>query len=141
MHREVTSTLSKLLASSDTTTSHNIEMHRRYALVKRVMVYLTQIQANQMYLSAKDLCDEIGTTQRTLQRAFNDVLAVSPYQYLMSVRLQSAYRWMQKKAHTTSVTEVGERFGFTSSSSFIGHYQSFFGETPAATLRRYKKQR
>lgn len=138
LRKEIIDTLSKVFASTDSSMPTIIEAHKRFALIQRALSHLAKVDADLMYLSAKELCDELGTTQKTLQRAFNDVLDVSPYQYLMCVRLQSAHRWMKEHARITSVTEVGARFGFTSTSAFIKHYQSFYGETPAVALRRFK---
>lgn len=86
------------------------------------------------FVTIRDLCETTNVHSRRLERAFRDVLGVTPYQYLLRSRLCAA-RTMLMRNQGASVTEAAMNFGFSSSSEFSAHYKRFFGETPSRTGR------
>ncbi|GLP96235.1 helix-turn-helix transcriptional regulator [Paraferrimonas sedimenticola] len=133
LYREIIALVQKV-ASKAQQESAQLKQHRRLALVQKALAHLNQTQANGEYLTAKQLSDAMATTQRTLQRAFDDILKTSPYYYLMMARLNLARQMLRQGRG--NVTEVGAQLGFASSSAFITHYRKFFGETPSQTLKQ-----
>lgn len=83
--------------------------------------------------TAAELARRAGTNVWTLQRAFSEVVGVSPYQYLLRLRLNQARDALLRDA--VSVTEIASELGFASPSEFSRHYQRFYGERPSETRR------
>lgn len=75
------------------------------------------------------VAERVGTTPRTLQRAFGQMLGVSPYQYLLRHRLNDGRIRLREQPDAT-ITEVAHHFGFTSS-GFAHQYRRLFGQRPS----------
>lgn len=84
--------------------------------------------------SVLELCKRLRVSRRTLQYSFQSVAAVTPVQYLRSVRLNGARRALKQNPHA-NIAEVAERWGFGHSSYFTLEYQKLFYELPSALLR------
>ena len=62
---------------------------------------------------------------------------MGPKRYLLLRRMHFAKRALRHATpETATVTEIATRFGFWQLGRFAVEYQSLFGETPSATLRR-----
>lgn len=85
--------------------------------------------------SVLELCQRLKVSRRTLQYSFQSVAAVSPVQYLRSVRLNGAHRAL-KQDPTANIADIAERWGFSHSSYFTLEYQKLFNELPSASQRR-----
>lgn len=85
--------------------------------------------------SVLQLCKRLKVSRRTLQYSFQTVAAVTPVQYLRSVRLNGARRALQQNPQA-NIAEVAERWGFGHSSYFTLEYQKLFDELPSALVRR-----
>ncbi|MBT9504872.1 MAG: helix-turn-helix domain-containing protein [Burkholderiaceae bacterium] len=81
------------------------------------------------------LCEQLGTSRRSLQLAFQRVLGVSPLAYLRAARLGAARRSLKTAA---SVTEAATQLGFWHFGHFAKDYQAMFGELPSQTHRRHQ---
>jgi AraC family ethanolamine operon transcriptional activator len=77
----------------------------------------------------------LGLSRRTLQNACQEVIGMSPVQYLRALRLSEARRMMQS---ARSVTEVATQFGFWHLGYFSRDYQMMFDELPSKTLQRWR---
>lgn len=109
---------------------------KRQSLVHRALDYVREHQEDCPEMTVEQLSHHLGTTGRTLQRAFNDSLGITPYSFLLNVRLNAAHLELMKNSpNTLSVTELGAEFGFTSTSKFIEHYRRFYDVTPSVTLK------
>lgn len=87
-------------------------------------------------ITVPELCEQLHVSRRTLQYCFDDVLGVSPLQYLRAIRLNGARRQLRQAAsHHQSVQDVAVRWGFWHFSQFASDYRKLFGETPSATLK------
>lgn len=86
-------------------------------------------------LSVAELAVELDLSRRTLQNACQEIVGLSPVQYLRALRLSEARRMM---ARTTSVTEVATQFGFWHLGYFARDYHKMFGELPSKTLERVR---
>jgi AraC family ethanolamine operon transcriptional activator len=84
-----------------------------------------------------ELCRALGISRRTLYRAFNDLLDVSPKAYLRLKNLSAARgRLLEAADRPATVTQVALDHGFWELGRFSGAYRTMFGETPSETLRR-----
>jgi transcriptional regulator GlxA family with amidase domain len=62
---------------------------------------------------------------------------MGPKRYLLPRRMRLARRALRQAAPAAaSVTDIATRFGFWQLGRFAVEYQSLFGESPSATLRR-----
>lgn len=84
-----------------------------------------------------ELCRALAISRRTLYRAFNDLLDVSPKAYLRLKNLSAARgRLLEAADRPITVTQVALDHGFWELGRFSGAYRTMFGETPSETLRR-----
>jgi AraC-like DNA-binding protein len=84
-----------------------------------------------------EICKAIRVSSRTLQACCQEHLGMGPKHYLLLRRMYLARRALREVAtDATSVTDVATRYGFWQLGRFAVEYQSLFGESPSATLRR-----
>jgi AraC family ethanolamine operon transcriptional activator len=86
--------------------------------------------------SILDVCKRVGASRRKLNYCFQDVLGISPIQYLRALRLNGARRDLKNPGHlTSSVQDVAGKWGFWHYGHFGTYYKEMFGECPSDTLR------
>jgi AraC-like DNA-binding protein len=84
-----------------------------------------------------EICKAIRVSSRTLQVCCHEHLGMGPKHYLLLRRMHLARRALRRaQPDTVSVTEIATRHGFWQLGRFAVEYQSLFGESPSATLRR-----
>jgi len=84
-----------------------------------------------------EICKAIRVPNRTLRMVCQEHLGMGPKRYLLLRRMHLARRALRQAApDATSVTDIATRFGFWQLGRFAVEYQSLFGESPSATLRR-----
>ncbi len=82
------------------------------------------------------LADHCGVSPRTLQKAFQRHLGVSPMEYVREVRLRRAHAELRAAdPHTDSVAAIARRWGFTHLGRFAAAHEAKFGQKPLRTLR------
>ncbi len=87
-------------------------------------------------VTVPELCEQLHVSRRTLQYCFEDVLGLSPLQYLRAIRLNGVRRQLrQAAAQGQSVQDVAVHWGFWHFSQFATDYRKLFGEAPSATLK------
>jgi AraC family ethanolamine operon transcriptional activator len=140
-HSEVASLqdalLSVLLGMLDTS---EVDTAARQSFAKRQKVVA---QAREHVLAHPDqavtvpeLCEQLHVSRRTLQYCFEDVMGLSPIQYLRAIRLNGARRHLRAAAlQGQGVQDVAAHWGFWHLSQFACDYRKLFGETPSDTLR------
>lgn len=106
----------------------------QYALVRKAQSYIKD--CTNRAISLNEICQTVGTTPRTLQRSFLNVLGVSPYQYALKTRLTMAQSELSRNDDSNNVTNVALRYGFSSTSEFSAHYKKHFGQLPSDKLRK-----
>lgn len=85
-----------------------------------------------------DLCKAAATSERTLQYAFNTIMAMTPVAYLRRLRLHRARRELRlAEPDSTSVTVVALNWGFSHLGEFARDYKKCFGERPSETLEQF----
>ncbi len=92
-------------------------------------------------LSVPELCLAIGVSERTFRACCAEFLGMSPGQYVRLRRLKLARTALRNPdSAATSVAAVARRYGFRELGRFAGMYRTFYGETPSATLRYWRRQ-
>jgi AraC-like DNA-binding protein len=84
-----------------------------------------------------EICKAIRVSDRTLRMACQEHLGMGPKRYLLLRRMHLARRALRQTVpDATSVTDIATRYGFWQLGRFAVEYQTLFGESPSATLRR-----
>ncbi len=102
-------------------------------IVKTCEDFTLGLDGRRPYLS--ELCEVSHVSERTLQYAFRNIMGMSPFTYLIRLRLHRAHDELRKaKSESTSVTDVALNWGFWHFGEFSRAYKNCFGEVPSRTL-------
>jgi AraC-like DNA-binding protein len=89
-----------------------------------------------------DLCRAAGVSERTLQYAFRAVTGMTPFNYLVRLRLHGVRRALLAATQASStVSAEALKWGFWHFGEFSRAYKACFGELPSETLRRSSGER
>lgn len=105
----------------------------RDPLVAAAMDYTSEHLAD---ATLHDLCATVGTSERTLRRAFVAATGMSWRQYLQESRLMKAMALLAEDDQ--SVLSIALAVGFDSVSAFTRAFGRYAGETPTAYRRRIR---
>lgn len=100
--------------------------------LSEILHYINSSYAN--IPSAAAIAEHFSISPSYMARLFRDSLAISPYQYLMHIRLDEARRMLEQGA---SVTEACYSCGFGDCSRFIQYFKREMGTTPSK-MRKQK---
>ena len=84
-------------------------------------------------LTVRDLCRLLQVSRRTLQLHFEDVLQVSPLQYLRAFRLSRVRALLLAEGGQLRIQDAAARWGFWHLSQFARDYKRLFDELPSET--------
>jgi AraC family transcriptional regulator, ethanolamine operon transcriptional activator len=88
-------------------------------------------------LYVTDLCKATGTSERTLEYAFKEVMGLAPMTYLIRLRLHRVRQALLAAASdSTTVSTEALNWGFWHFGEFSRAYRDCFGELPSDNLRR-----
>jgi AraC family ethanolamine operon transcriptional activator len=84
-----------------------------------------------------DLCQAVGSSLRSIERAFLETRGTTPKQFLTILRLNAARRELLRHTRQErSVANVAIHYGFTHLGRFSMQYRRHFGESALASLQR-----
>jgi AraC family ethanolamine operon transcriptional activator len=83
-----------------------------------------------------ELCEQLGVSRRTLQNCIHENWGMGPLAWVRTLRLNAVRQHLKKRAD--SVTDAATQFGFWHFGHFAADYRALFGESPSATLGRYR---
>ncbi|EWM18084.1 AraC-family transcriptional regulator [Kutzneria sp. 744] len=87
-------------------------------------------------LTLSTLAAHCGVGPRSLQKAFQQHLGMSPMEYVRDVRLRRAHEELRAAdPFADSVAAVARRWGFTHLGRFAAAHEAKFGQKPLRTLR------
>jgi AraC-like DNA-binding protein len=103
-------------------------------LVRRAQEFIEKSGSTPVHIS--ELTTALRVPRRSLQRAFDEILGISPMKYLQHRRLCEARILLRERVdpHVT-VADVAFEQGFSDFGRFSKYYRSLFGENPSETLR------
>ena len=108
------------------TTPRREALHRAIEICDRLRVPMTVPQ----------LAALAGVSQRSLERAFQETLGISPLQYMHSRRMQAAHQEFRvRNPESSRITDVATYWGFTELGRFAVEYKQMFGKSPSETLK------
>lgn len=108
------------------------ELGARWQLVSRARERIAASPGDPVTVA--ELCNTFGVSRRTLQYCFQDVLGISPLNYLRAIRLNGARKALRT---ASSVTAAALDWGFWHLGQFATDYRAMFGERPSETFRRH----
>jgi|TARA_B100000700_G_scaffold152958_1_gene169777 transcriptional regulator GlxA family with amidase domain len=100
-------------------------------LVRRAIAILEQHLGEPLGVDA--LAERLGTSRRNLERRFREALGVGPRKFARDLRLRYGLWLLHYTAK--SVTDIGERCGFSDTAHFSRHFREAFGVTPSAARK------
>jgi AraC-like DNA-binding protein len=110
-------------------------LRQHAAIMRRFHREIERAGEQPVYLS--ELCQAIGTSERTMRSCCQEFLGMGPKHYLLLRRLNMVRRALQAATRSeTTVTEIATRYGFWQFGRLAVEYRTVFGETPSATLAR-----
>jgi AraC-like DNA-binding protein/quercetin dioxygenase-like cupin family protein len=104
----------------------------RHPLVDAAIEFMIDHQGEAMTID--DVCVAIGTSQRSLRRAFGSEIGMPWRQYLLQTRLLGAMALLAQPQ--PNVLAVAMAVGFDSVSGFTRAFRRYAGETPLAYRQR-----
>jgi AraC family ethanolamine operon transcriptional activator len=129
--------LNALLALLDTSAvdsavSSSFQRRQRIVAKARNLVLAQHDQA----ITVPQLCEQLFVSRRTLQYCFENVLGMSPMQYLRLIRLNGARRRLRESSSkTVTVQDVAADWGFWHLSQFSSDYRKLFGHSPSQSIQ------
>jgi AraC family ethanolamine operon transcriptional activator len=109
---------------------------RKVRTVAKVVDLIKQCPQNNPTIT--EICEYTHTSRRALQYAFNDVLGVSPGQYLRAARLNSVRRALVANTNLAPserepISTIAQNWGFWHLGQFAQDYRRLFAELPSQT--------
>lgn len=113
-----------------------IDPSKRYKIIEQVRELA--MSERQSPLTVLDACLAVGTSRRTLQSCFDEMLGIPPAVYVRMARLNAARRELRRADPAiTSVTDIATKWGFWHLGRFSANYRDLFGELPSHTLSTF----
>ena len=89
-------------------------------------------------ISALELCQQAGCSQRTLEKCFSKRFGVTPKKYVKCLRLAQVHQELRNfdTSGYDSIIELAGIHGFWHMGQFAADYRRIYGELPSNTLKR-----
>jgi AraC-like DNA-binding protein len=97
---------------------------------QKIQLAIIMIMECQGKITVKTLTQKLHTTERTLQRRFEEYVGVSPKQFAKIIQFQSSFNHISEDAFT-KLTEVVYENGYADQSHFIRSFKKFTGQNPS----------
>jgi AraC family ethanolamine operon transcriptional activator len=128
------SVLLDMLDNSEADTAARQSFAKRQKVVAQARAHV--LAHPDQAVTVPELCEQLHVSRRTLQYCFEDVMGLSPIQYLRAIRLNGARRHLHEAGRVQrSVQDVAAHWGFWHLSQFACDYRKLFGESPSQTLK------
>jgi AraC family ethanolamine operon transcriptional activator len=124
-----------MLDTSEVDSAVSNSFMRRQRIVAQARDYV--LAHRDQVITVPELCERLHVSRRTLQYCFEDVLGISPIQYLRIIRLNGARRHLREDlSGRRTVRDVAADWGFWHFSQFSSDYRKLFGQSPSESLRQ-----
>lgn len=98
---------------------------------QKIQLAVNLILSSHGKITIKALCDNLHTTERTLQRHFLEYIGLAPKQFAKIIQFQSSFSQLSDKAFTNLSALVFDG-GYSDQSHFIRSFKKFTGKKPSA---------
>lgn len=95
--------------------------------VKYMMLYIHKNYADKLTL--EQIAGATNISKRECLRCFNEILNMTPFHYLMEYRVRKASEYLRNSGE--SISEIGYKCGFSSTSYFTKLFKELRGMTPS----------
>ena len=112
----------------------NVAREHNNKLLQQAQDWIEQNLSNSF--TVKQMAAELATTERTINRHFNDVLATSPIKYITNLRINSA-KYLLEHSELT-LEQIIDRVGYRDRSSFSKVFKKYCGLPPVSYRRQFK---
>lgn len=131
-HMELTDLATTLLSTTSLNASYEIDSNRT-----RIVARATETirQADPRGLNPKYVAGQVFASVRTLEYAFQAVLAMTPKQYIDYYRI-NLLREKLIAAPQIPILQLADEVGLPHLGNLSRNYKKLYGETPSATKRR-----
>lgn len=106
----------------------------RSYVVEKAAQYMDSRLADPFEIS--DVCQAVRVSPRTLRYSFEELVGMSPTEYLLARRLGGVRRDLLQSGTPGRIHCIAERHGFAHMGRFSRFYFDAFGERPSDTCRR-----
>ena len=112
-----------------------IDLNKRYRCTHQALDYLRENPREAV--SITELAGAAGTSRRTLETGFRQILDTSPGEFIKQSRLRGCRKELleQRGNRYASVSETANSWGFWHLGQFSADYRRQFGELPSQTLQ------
>lgn len=110
----------------------------RQQTLKRALQQLESDTSNSMTVSS--LCQAVGASYSTLERAFVEEFDIPPKTYIRIRRLTAVQKELARPDYKGTISDAAQEWGFWHMSAFAKDYRKQFGELPSETLSRSNHQ-
>jgi len=125
--------ISSVITSSGASESYATRSERHRAAIKAREFIL---ENKDKLLTIFDICEVVGTTERTLHLGFKELYGVTPKAFLTCIRLNYVRKELLQSNPDTTVTSIAYKWKFYHLSRFAKQYFNMFREYPSETLLR-----
>ena len=106
----------------------------RSYIVEKAARYMDTRLADPLVIS--EVCDAIRVCPRTLRYSFQEIVGVSPTQYLLALRLGRVRRDLLRAKTAKQIQCIANQYGLSHMGRLARFYRDAFGEKPSDTCRR-----
>ena len=85
-------------------------------------------------VTINDISKKLFTSKTNLSTHVRKAIGLSPMSFIKCARLEQVRQNLLRQQSNASVTEIANRFGFTSRGHFARDYKELFGERPSDTI-------
>lgn len=127
--------LLSILDSGEVDSTISNSFIRRQRIVAQAREYM--LAHREQAIIVPQLCEHLHISPRSLQYCFEDILGISPIQYLRIIRFNGARRHLRENiSDRHTVQDIAADWGFWHLSQFSCDYRKLFGESPSESLRK-----
>lgn len=131
---EAGAALAQVLSHTEGPFARSLDTRDRRDIVDATLAILEATPREPVSVSA--VCEVLGVGERTLERAFQEHLGLSPRAYERERRLRAAHGLILTEGDRLSITDIAMSFSFWHLGRFAGAYAMLFGCSPSETQRR-----
>lgn len=131
------SSIQEIMLSENDQGVHSLPPSTRAYIVDRSCELLFENFADEEF-GVLEMCNHLRVSRRTLQYSFESIMGMSPSNYIRTVRLNIARKFLLL-APQEKIQGAALDAGFSHLGRFSKYYNDFFGELPSETIGRFHR--